>query len=497
MTPLIFDLDIQTAFRFFGFVWIFMSFILWTVARGTDRLPPRLWVLGSVAVGMGLTLLSFRPQVPVVLGFHAAQTLLSGGLLVIIIALIGEGSATGRPGRGPVMTLSGLFLIYIVGFYLQVSLGTDQTFRFIYVAVSQSLLAVGYVAGVIWVYLRFRGTGSAVLLASGLAFVIMAMGRAQGIFLGFEDTGLYSATFENALVFYAGLLATVMGPIGMSLLQADRVLSQAARVGSASSFPEGSSPREGPIQSLQRIIEERNDLLVAAERSARLNTVGMYSAAIAHELRQPLTVMGLDAGFLERQMEQEGIRSPELLDAVRNVRAQQERAASIISALRDLYMIEPDARRTVSLSDTVGHTVGMIRTLPEARGIEIHESGLDSNLSLTGHPVQLQQIFFNLLTNALVATGQTGHSEVRVRVYSDGAFGVVDIEDSGPGLPPRLFESSGIPLTNGERQGMGLGLTIARTIVERHEGTLTGTSLPDGGARIQVRLPLTPHTSER
>jgi signal transduction histidine kinase len=494
MSPLFSDLDVPTAFRFVGLIWIVLGLLMLIVHRGLGRPSVQRWIEGSVLIGVGLVLLSIRPSLPVLVGYHLAQTCLSGGLLLLSYSLFQES----RPGttfsRNWNVGLASLFAVYIIGFYAQVSLATSLPFRLSYVAAFQSFTALTFLAGAITLHLRYRTSGSFVLLFSSMFFAVLLIARVWGLFYSGGDLNTEIKDPTQILTFYSGLVATLLAPIGLSLFHADRLLNEASIKRNTRS--DGSGERQGgsggQLLTFREVIRERNDLLVSIERSARLNAVGMYSAAMAHELRQPLTVMGLDAGFLERQIRKEGIDSPEILESVKNLLGEQKRAASILSALRELYLEGPETRVTLDLPQLVGHTVGMVRTLPETRGIELAEFGLEQSIELLAHPIQLQQVVFNLLTNALAATERARGDRIEVIVRRDGNFGVVEIRDSGPGLPPNLLdgEDPSTPATDSE--GMGLGLTIAKTIVGRHGGTMYGESLSGGGARIEVRLPLTP-----
>lgn len=491
MNPLFFDLDLQTAFRFAGLVWVILAIPVWSIGRGLARPSLRLWVAGSVTLGFGLMLLSVRPLVPTLVGFHLAQTALSVGISFLVLSILGELNPSGFPSRNSVRRLGIPLGIYLIGFYAQVSLNTNVSFRLAYVALGQASLATVYVLSVWLLHRKHRSSGSSILLGTGLLFLTIIFARITGALTGFEDEGTYVASSEQLIVFYAGLLASILSPIGIGLFQADRILFAAASLGSATAL----QPRGGQFKTMQQLVDERNDLLVSIERSARLNAVGMYSAAMAHELRQPLTVIGLDAGYLERQLRKEGIRTPSILEAIENLRGEQMRAAAILSALRELYLEGPETRVDLDLAETVGHTVGMVRTLPEARGIEIHESGLETRIALSAHPIQLQQVVFNLLTNALRASTQARGTRVHVSVLSENGFGVIEIRDSGPGLPPMFLSVTQAVLPPPDSGGMGLGLTIARTITERHFGVIEGETLPEGGALLRVRIPLDPGTS--
>jgi signal transduction histidine kinase len=121
---------------------------------------------------------------------------------------------------------------------------------------------------------------------------------------------------------------------------------------------------------------------------------------------------------------------------------------------------------------------------PEA--VSFAAEGLDG-VEVQGDPVQLRQVFVNLLGNAVDAASPSG--EVRVRAAREDGVVAVAVEDTGPGVDPatlrRLFE----PLITTKDKGIGLGLALVKRIVERHGGTVGYEPRPGGGARFTVRLP--------
>jgi signal transduction histidine kinase len=123
-------------------------------------------------------------------------------------------------------------------------------------------------------------------------------------------------------------------------------------------------------------------------------------------------------------------------------------------------------------------------------GVAVALDGLDALPEVDGDPVQLRQVFVNLLENAIYAASPQGNVAVRARAANDVVE--VHVEDSGPGVDPatqrRLFE----PLITTKEKGIGLGLALVKKIAERHGGSVSYSDRAGGGARFTVRLPAGP-----
>jgi signal transduction histidine kinase len=224
----------------------------------------------------------------------------------------------------------------------------------------------------------------------------------------------------------------------------------------------------------------RDDLLSQAARAERLATFGQLVGSIGHDLRNPLGVIETSLYILRGRVGTDP-RTTKHLDRIGE---QLQVANGIISNLLDMIRNRPLQRERVALEDVVRGAAAAVKR-PE--GVRVVLEGLDALPPVDGDPVQLRQVFVNLLENAVYAASPEG--EVTVRAGSaDGAV-AVHVEDTGPGVDAatlrRLFE----PLITTKERGVGLGLALVKRIAERHGGTVTYSDRPGGGARFTVRLP--------
>ncbi len=224
----------------------------------------------------------------------------------------------------------------------------------------------------------------------------------------------------------------------------------------------------------------RDDLLAQQARVERLSTFGQLIGSIGHDLRNPLGVIETSLYILRGRVAADE-KAAKHLDRISE---QLGIANGIISNLLDMIRNRPLQREPVRLSEVVAGAAGAVK---HPAGVALSVDGVDGLPELDGDPVQLRQVFVNLLENAVYAASPQGSVGVRARAV-DGAI-EVHVEDSGPGVDAatrrRLFE----PLITTKARGIGLGLALAKQIAERHGGSVEYSDRAEGGARFTVRLP--------
>lgn len=253
--------------------------------------------------------------------------------------------------------------------------------------------------------------------------------------------------------------------------------------------------RDQRLREQNDAVERAYTELVAAQKARvdaeRLAAVGEMSARITHEIRNPLSSIGLNVEMLTDEL---GDTTPDL-SAAREMIASIDREVSRLTTLTDDYLRgarESHAERAFALAPLVREVGEQVAPLIERGGGQLTFE-LDKSVRVTGHEELLRQVLWNLIGNAEQALdGCTGERRVRVRLEASDGTAYLTVDDSGPGLPDgdvdRLFEA----FVTTREHGTGLGLNISRHIAEGHGGTLTAAETgPLGGARFVLRLPTT------
>jgi len=246
----------------------------------------------------------------------------------------------------------------------------------------------------------------------------------------------------------------------------------------------------GYTRELEARVEARTSELRTTQQqlvvAARLSSIGELSAGVAHELNQPLNVI---SGYLE--LLQEGDMSPdEATHAVDVMSKAADRMASLVRHLRDFSRAGVETLRGVDLRQVID----MARELT-ARATRTPVSVLwerpPDPVTVLGDPGRLEQLFINLIANAMQATEAAGRAHVSVRIARGPDELAVEVIDQGRGVPQHLRSRIFEPFfTTKERgQGTGLGLSISAKIASEHQGRLQVDDAPGGGAIFRVILP--------
>ena len=230
-------------------------------------------------------------------------------------------------------------------------------------------------------------------------------------------------------------------------------------------------------------------------RVTRVTTVGELAASIAHEVNQPLAAIVADASACLQWLAADRPDLDSVREALGAVVKDGERAGEVVGRIRALLSRTAVPREPCDLTGIVHEVLSLVGPELRRQGIAL-QTVLTPELPLViGDRIQLQQVLLNLLVNAAEAMRETQPERRRVVVRStverrdDAVWAVLAVQDAGVGFKEleesRLFEAFYTTKPN----GLGMGLSISRSIVERHEGRLWGTANPDRGATFHVALP--------
>lgn len=226
----------------------------------------------------------------------------------------------------------------------------------------------------------------------------------------------------------------------------------------------------------------------------RVATLGGLSGGIAHELNQPLASILSNAEAAQVMLAKENLDREEFGNILEEIVQEDTRAGEVIRRLRSLLKKGASEWSLINVNDKIASTQGLLHSECVIRGIKV-QTDLEADLpAISGDRVQLQQVFLNLMMNAMDAMTSTPPSEralgIRTRSTKEG-FIEVSITDRGPGIPPEELKRIREPFFTTKIGGLGLGLSISSAIVESHRGRLTLSNASDGGFVATVSLPTT------
>jgi signal transduction histidine kinase len=224
----------------------------------------------------------------------------------------------------------------------------------------------------------------------------------------------------------------------------------------------------------------------------RQATVGQLSASIAHELNQPLGAILNNVEAAVLLVDASSPNAEELKAALTDIKRDDQRASEVIKRFRRLLTKGTVDPQDVDVNEVVREVFDILSALAAARDVKLSGRLAQQRLLVKGDRVQLEQVMLNLVVNGIEAIpgAPNGTREIVCRSWVSDGQALVSIHDSGPGIPSdhmeRLFE----PFFTTKGDGMGMGLCIARTIIEAHEGKISAES-QSNGAVFNVSLPLT------
>jgi C4-dicarboxylate-specific signal transduction histidine kinase len=247
------------------------------------------------------------------------------------------------------------------------------------------------------------------------------------------------------------------------------------------------------LQSRRRARAEAQARLRGAElaHASRLSMMGVLTASIAHEINQPLGAILSNADAADIMLERGKFDVDRLRAIVTDIRKEDQRAGDVVRGLRAMMR-----KREMQLKpvDVNVETADALHSLAyEAARRKVHltpEFALDVPIVMAD-PVHLHQVLVNLLVNAMEAleSKPPGGREVRVRTRADRGGAEIAVMDSGPGLPAGREQEVFDSFFTTKSDGMGVGLSIVRTIIEAHGGRVSAGTAALGGAQFGVWLP--------
>ena len=238
-------------------------------------------------------------------------------------------------------------------------------------------------------------------------------------------------------------------------------------------------------------VESRQRLTELAHVN-RYSTVGELTTSIAHELNQPLGSILTNAETAELMLKARSPDINEIRQILADIRRDDERAGEVIRRLRSVLRKTPFEVKDIELNDTIREAVGLVKAVAVARRIALAYMPALADLRVKGDPVQLQQVVLNLIINAMdaISDADSGKREVSVSTLRAGHQAEIRITDTGPGIAASDLANVFDPFFTTKPQGMGMGLAIARTIVEAHHGTIAAANQLAGGTMFTIRLPI-------
>jgi PAS domain S-box-containing protein len=281
-----------------------------------------------------------------------------------------------------------------------------------------------------------------------------------------------------------------MGPSGQRLYLAKKVplISSDGKV-------EGMCGISTDITDLRRTELALREAVVTleGERNNKLMNIEVVMASVAHEVRQPLAAIAINGSAALRFLERVPLDIDEVRTILNGMIGDCHRVSEVFDTIRALFQRVDQKRESAVVNEIILDVLQSMREELKDHGVATETALAPELQHVDGHRNQLRQVILNLIHNAIESMDKTTDRSrvLRVTTKSNGRDAIiVAVEDSGPGIDPKLLDSIFDPFITTKPDGLGLGLAICRMIVERHGGKLSALSDGKNGARFQLVLPV-------
>jgi signal transduction histidine kinase len=268
------------------------------------------------------------------------------------------------------------------------------------------------------------------------------------------------------------------------LLIAAALVAQSVLIGGL--FYEHRRRHNSEVEARRRVAE----LALMNRRSA----IGETSASIAHEINQPLAAITLNSETALIYLAKKAPNLTEVTELVRSITVDCLRVSQVVASVRAMFKKDTSDRILLDINQVIHEVLTLLRVELDGHGIVVKTSLAEGLPHLLAVRVQMQQVILNLIRNATEAMSSSAMSERFLWLRSaatDAGECIVVIEDSGPGIDPEKLKRIFEPFFTTKGTGMGMGLSICRSIVEAHGGRLSARHLRGRGMAFEIGLPLT------
>jgi PAS domain S-box-containing protein len=251
------------------------------------------------------------------------------------------------------------------------------------------------------------------------------------------------------------------------------------------------------ITERKRAEEALRDMQMQLAHANRVATMGQLSASITHEVNQPITAAITYALAARRWLGAEPPNLREVDDALTIIVREGKRAGEVVARIRALIKKVPARKDDVAINDAILEIIALTRTEAANNSVSVRTQLAEGLPRVQGDRVQLQQVLLNLIINAIEAMRDVGEEErellISTRNEPDGVS--VEVRDSGPGFAPETLDRVFEAFYTTKPGGLGMGLSICRSIIEAHGGRLWASANLPRGASFQFALPAIANTA--
>lgn len=456
----------------------------WAMLRGRRDRNANLWFTGTAVYSVVVTLFVFNPFFPWWVNGPLVSMLSALSVFCLFESLRREVSANPAPLRVYVALLAGWFVLITLFF----EIGHHLMGRALHLALI-SILEVCLITLANQVRRQNQSRAIWILMVTFAGFALSNMARVlEFVLMGrFPMLQEFTLTGSVSLVMnYLSAIFYCFGYWGFVVEKSHRQLVTATEQTVLAQQAEKLALEREEMGKV--LLQERTQFMQRLSSIGKMAQSGAVVATIAHEVNQPLASIRLNAGQA-RHMAQGIPGTATLQDMLARMDQDAQRAAVIIERVRNMFKQDTQHER-VAFDDVVEFVAKLVRPRLKSHRIELRLQ-LDASPPLNLARGEMEHVLMNLIDNAQHAlrTAQLAHPEIVVRTWMDAERVHFSVCDNGPGVEPGMQDKAFDLLATSKEEGLGLGLWLARFIVERQGGTIALESGHGQGACFAVQLP--------
>ncbi len=462
--------DVRTAYLIIALLNIALPAFVWIALSAQRRTAIELWCGGGLVMGLAFMLLGLRGHAPEWVTYGCGNLLLFVGVVMHAQSL--------RVDLGLAWRAHGVALAVFayVATYELLRLGVDdavlrlQLVYALYTALDGLLIHIAVLA---WRISKVEGSRNARWIARSHVLVLGALVLRQvAVFTGIGGAKALASGADMQLLALALVVNAVIGHIGYVGLALDRSIRREVEAATALARDEISRRLGSQIAALDR------------QRS-----LGTMAASLGHELNQPLSAILTNAQVAQRGLQRESFDPKQIAELLEKIVRNTLRAGQVIERIRGFIRPAESKSESVDLNQVVREVTELVADEAKSRGVSIAFQPIEPVVLVCADPVQLSQVVLNIIRNAMDALAEVRQGEVLVAIRRQHERAILRVRDSGPGLAPEVLDLVGVPFFTTKVDGLGLGLSISRTLTEQYGGRLSIQNAAEGGTAVELDFP--------
>jgi signal transduction histidine kinase len=469
---LINEFNIPTSFIIIGFLYLIVPIMTWIVLNGQRSSLVSLWCGGGLFMGCALLLIGLRGSIPDWATYTLANLLLFTGYLFRIQCLRLYLAVPAWQTSSMVF----VSLVFILAFQV-IHSGIDEALLRLKFVTTYNAVMNLTIAVMAWrIGRRYESSNAYFIFVIYLLMSFVLLGRIVELFKGnvAPDTMVASImTVQIGIVGVLSSVATHFGYIGMTL---DRLIRNETKI---------TTDKLAVIGHSQQVIAHLD----------RQRSLGVMSASLGHELNQPLAAILANAQIAKKGIDNSLLKPHQLQDIMDKIIHNTRRASLIIERIRGFIRPATLEIGPVKFGRLVRDTAKYIKEDAMIHEIDIVFNVDDGALLVKGDAIQLSQVLLNIYRNAIEVLQHEKQRRLTISVKHIENSIVTTISDTGPGFSEEALKHVGESFYTTKAEGLGLGLSISKSIIAQHGGEFFILNSESGGACFKVCLPALYHQS--